>query len=43
MLTGHGGDAGEREEAEAVGGDGFQALMIDSIAEAKGVLPLLGD
>jgi D-glycero-D-manno-heptose 1,7-bisphosphate phosphatase len=43
VLTGHGGDAGEREEAEAVGGDGFQALMIDSIAEAEGVLPLLGD
>jgi D-glycero-D-manno-heptose 1,7-bisphosphate phosphatase len=41
LLTGHGGDAGERDRAEALSGGGFQTLIAESIGGALEVLPLL--
>ena len=41
LLTGHGGDAGERHRAEALSGGGFQTLIAESIGGALEVLPLL--
>ncbi|MBC8338774.1 MAG: HAD family hydrolase [Alphaproteobacteria bacterium] len=42
VLTGHGQDAGEREGAVALDGDGFQCLTAESVGEAGEVLPILG-
>ncbi|NQV85234.1 MAG: HAD family hydrolase [Rhodospirillales bacterium] len=41
VLTGHGKDAGERDAAKALGGDGFQSLAAGSISGAEKLLPLL--
>ena len=43
VLTGHGGDEGERDGAVALDGGGFQCLTADSIAGVEGMLPVLGD
>ena len=43
VLSGHGKDAGERNEAKALGGGGFQCLTADSIAGVEELLPLLAE
>lgn len=40
VLTGHGGDDGEREESLKLDGDGFKALGAVGITEAATLLPL---
>ncbi len=39
VLTGHGGDSGEREAALALAGPGFQVSAVESIADAGTILP----
>ncbi|OHC73768.1 MAG: hypothetical protein A3G18_05165 [Rhodospirillales bacterium RIFCSPLOWO2_12_FULL_58_28] len=41
VLTGHGGDDGERQAAQALAGDGFIVLTADSIAKSQEELPVL--
>lgn len=42
VLTGHGADEGERDNAQALACDSFQVLTGNSIAEAASALPILG-
>ena len=43
VLTGHGGDGGQREAATALSGDGFLVQTADDITGASGLLPLFGE
>ncbi len=43
VLSGHGGDPGERDAAEALAGNGFQTLIAETIGGALEVLPLLNN
>lgn len=43
VLTGHGGDSGERDTAESLDGEGFQTVTAASIAEAVEILPIFSE
>ncbi len=43
VLSGHGSDEGEREEALEFGSEGFHCLTADSIGGVEGLLPLFQD